>query len=56
MRVAKLTPQSRRKVTRSGNDAVASAGAATGLELDWDIIDSGVGGEDVDDGREGVHL
>jgi hypothetical protein len=28
------------------------------LEFDWDILtlDSGVGGEDVDDGREGVHL
>lgn len=55
---AKHTSQRGWKASRSGNDALASAAGATSLELDRDILtsDSGVGGEDLDDGGEGVHL
>ena len=55
---AKHTSQRGWKASRSGNDALASATGATSLELNRDILasDSGVGGEDLDDGGEGVHL
>ena len=42
----------------SGNDALVRAAAAAGLEIDWDILalGRGVGGEDLDESGEGVHL
>jgi len=50
--------QSEIKTIRSGDDASASARGATSLELDWEILvlNTGVSGEEVGDGREGVHL
>ena len=45
-------------MTCSGNDALARAAASAGLEIDWDIpaLGGGLSGEDVEDGREDVHL
>jgi hypothetical protein len=53
-----LTIASQQERNASGDDASARAGAATGLEIDWGIVafESGVGGEDTDEGGEGVHL
>lgn len=55
---AKLTPWGG-KANRSGNGALNSATtAADSPGLDWDFIalDTGIGGEDVDGGGEGVYL
>ena len=40
------------------NDALAPTAAATSLEIDWGVVvfEGGVGGEDTDEGRKGVHL
>ena len=53
-----LTIGSQQKRSASGNDALAPAAAATSLEIDWGVVafEGGVGGEDNDEGREGVHL
>ena len=53
-----LTIGSQQKRSASGNDALAPAAAATSLEIDWGVVtfEGGVGGEDTDEGREGVHL
>ena len=53
-----LTIASQQKRNPSGNDASGPGGLTTGLAIDWDIVvfESGVGGEGIDEGREGVHL
>ena len=53
-----LTIANQRQRNASGNDALAPAGAASSLEIDWGVVafEGGVGGEDNDEGREGVHL
>ena len=53
-----LTIANQQKRNTSRNDALAPAAAATSLEIDWGIVafEGGVGGEDTDEGRKGVHL